>query len=80
MTPLKPASPELRRDLRAIADRPLSDEEVQAYLAVPISDEQKRETLALVDWFCRRYPTGAARLAYVRRAYRRWTATRLNDR
>ena len=44
-----------------------------------VSDEQREEILALVDWFCRRYPTGAERLAYVRRAYRRWTASRFNE-
>ena len=29
-------------------------------------------TLELVRWFQRRYPTVKARLAYARRAYRRW--------
>jgi hypothetical protein len=65
--------------LAEIADRPLTDEEVRAYLAVPVSDEQREEILALVDWFCRRYPTPAERLAYVRRAYRRWTVSRINE-
>jgi hypothetical protein len=79
MSRLRPASPDLRRELRAIADRTLTEEEVRAYLAAPLSMEQKRETLALVDWFCRRYPTGADRLAYVRRAYRRWSTRTLNE-
>jgi hypothetical protein len=74
MTPIRPASRALRRELKEIADRHLTDEEVRAYLAIPLSDEQCQEILALADWFCRRYPTGAERLAYVRRAYRRWTA------
>jgi hypothetical protein len=31
---------------------------------------------SLIRWFRRRYPTPAARLAYARRAYRRWAAAR----
>ena len=79
MKSVPPVSAEVRRRLAEIADRPLTDEEVRAYLAVPVSDEQREEILALVDWFCRRYPTGAERLAYVRRAYRRWTVSRFNE-
>jgi hypothetical protein len=51
----------------------LSPEEVQAALRVPLGDEQRQEILSLIDWFCRRYPTPSERLAYARRAYRRWT-------
>jgi hypothetical protein len=40
-----------------------------------LRSEERARTLELIDWFCRRYPTGAERLAYVRRAYRRWLAT-----
>jgi hypothetical protein len=62
-----------RRDaLAAAIDRKLSTEEAAAYLAMPISDAERDEVLSLVRWFTRRYPTGAERLAYVRRAYRRW--------
>jgi hypothetical protein len=32
----------------------------------------REEVLALMRWFTRWYPSGAARLAYVRQAYRRW--------
>jgi hypothetical protein len=76
MTTLRPASASLRRELQDKADRYLTDEEIRARLAIPVTEEERQETLALVDWFCRRYPTGAQRLAYVRRAYRRWTVTR----
>jgi hypothetical protein len=65
----------LVEELRRLAERRLSPEEFQARLAVPIAAEERERVLALVDWFCRRYPTGAERLAYVRRAYRRWAAT-----
>jgi hypothetical protein len=42
-------------------------------LAVPIGDAEAEEALSLIRWFRRRYPTPAERLAYCRRAYRRWT-------
>lgn len=35
--------------------------------------EEIAETRALIAWFTRRYPTGAERLAYVRRATQRWS-------
>jgi len=54
-------------------ERPLSSEEFSAYVGAPISDEERQATLELVEWFCRRYPTAAERLAYVRRAYARWS-------
>ena len=58
--------------LREEYERPLSADEVRAYLAVPISDRERDDTLSLVRWFRRRYPDPADRLAYVRRAYARW--------
>ena len=53
-------------------DRPVTREELHAELRRSIRDEEREEVLALVRWFTRRYPTGEERLAYVRRAYRRW--------
>lgn len=61
--------------IRTLAERRLSADEWAAGSAIPITDEERAETLALIAWFCRRYPTPAERLAYVRRAYRRWTAS-----
>jgi hypothetical protein len=46
-------------------------------LTAPISDAEREDALALVRWFRRRYPTGAERLAYVRRASRRWLTHRV---
>ena len=66
-------SPELLARLRAEAERTLTPEEAEAYLRAPMSDEEREEILAQVRWFCRRYPTPAERLAWARRAYRRWT-------
>ena len=74
MKPLTPPSPETVAWLRVLAERRLSPEEFNAALAIPLDDAERDETLSLIAWFCRRYPTPAERLAYVRRAYRRWTA------
>jgi hypothetical protein len=73
---MTPPTPELRRQLLAEADRQLSPAEAQAYLDAPISDTEREDVLALNRWFTVRYPTGAERLAYVRRAYLRWTSQR----
>ena len=58
--------------LRAYAERRLAAGEVQAWLSVPINDEEREDTLSLMRWFSRRYPEPADRLACVRRAYARW--------
>lgn len=63
----------LRHRLHAVAERRLSSTEIDAYLQTPISDAERANVLEQVRWFLRRYPTGADRLAYVRRACRRWT-------
>ena len=65
---------ERRAALAAEIDRRVTPDEAAAYLAAPISDAEREDVLSLVRWFTRRYPTGAERLAYVRRAYRRWTS------
>ena len=57
---------------REYAERTVSPEEARAYLEAPISSVESAEIIALAQWFSRRYPTGAERLAYVRRAYSRW--------
>ena len=57
----------------AEAERQLPPAEVNAYLDTPISDAEREDLLALNRWFTARYPSGAERLAYVRRAYLRWT-------
>ncbi len=60
--------------VRALAERQLSPDEVRAALALPLGEREQEESRALIRWFRRRYPTPAERLAYVRRAYRRWQA------
>lgn len=74
MTPQGPPAPEMVARLRTLAERRLSAEEWRAALAVPIGAEELREARELIRWFRRRYPTPLERLAYVRRAYRRWQA------
>lgn len=74
MNPLIPPSPETVAWLRDLAERRLSPEEFAAALAIPLGEDEREESISLIDWFCRRYPTPAERLAYVRRAHRRWTA------
>ena len=69
---LRPASPETRARLKALAERPLPLDEWQRRLAIPLSPEEIEHTRELVRWFRRRYPTVAERLAYVRRARQRW--------
>lgn len=64
-----------QRDALAEAiDRQISPEEASEYLDIPISDAERDEGWSLVRWYTRRYPTGAERLAYVRRAYRCWAS------
>jgi hypothetical protein len=58
--------------LRDESERAVTAEEARAYLATPISDDERDEILTLVHWFRRRYPTPADRLAYIRRAHARW--------
>ena len=62
--------------IAALRDREMPLEEALAYLAAPVEDAERAEVLELSRWFRRMYPTPAARLAYVRRACRRWTASR----
>ncbi len=60
------------------AERPL--EEVLERMRRPLSDEEREESLALVAWFTRRYPTVAERFAYVRKRHAEWMNARGVDR
>lgn len=62
----------VRARVGAEMERALSAEEAAAYLSAPVTEEERENVRALARWFTRRYPTGAERLADVRRAYRRW--------
>ena len=75
MRKVAPPDPGALARVRALSERRLSPEEVRAALAVPLGEAEEEESRSLIRWFRRRYPTPADRLAYVRRAYRRWTTT-----
>jgi hypothetical protein len=70
--PLEKPSPAALARVVALSQRRLSAEEARAALAVPLSEAEEAESRSLIRWFRRRYPTPATRLAYARRAYRRW--------
>lgn len=63
---------ELAVRIREESNRELPLAEAEAYLAAPLTDEERTATLELVTWFTRRYPQPLERLRYVSRAYRRW--------
>jgi hypothetical protein len=57
-------------------ERRVSAEDVRRELVRPLDQAEREEVLSLRRWFTRRYGSAEARLAYVRRAYQRWTALR----
>ncbi|MDP2053158.1 MAG: hypothetical protein Q8O42_15070 [Acidobacteriota bacterium] len=68
MTPTDPARIAIHNE----SNRTVSVAEMRAYLDAPVSDFEREQILELARWFRLRYPTGAQRLSYVRRAYARW--------
>ncbi|MCU0232308.1 MAG: hypothetical protein MUC67_13230 [Acidobacteria bacterium] len=72
MKPLPPPSLAALARVRALSERRLTPEEFRVGLAVPLGEQEEEESRSLIRWFRRRYPTPAERLAYARRAYRRW--------
>jgi len=69
-----PPTPEEIDTIREIANRPLTSAEVHAAVEGPWTDGEREEAVALLEWFARRYPKPSDRLAWARRAYRRWKA------
>lgn len=63
-------APEVLDELDRIAGRRLSAEEFDAYVRAPMTSAEREGIVELIDWFVRRYPTPADRLAYARRAAR----------
>lgn len=72
---LRPATAEVRERLMALHEAPMDVAEFIRRADAPLSEAEVAEARALVAWFTRRYPTGAERLAYARRAYARWMQT-----
>jgi hypothetical protein len=62
----------LRERIHALAERRVSLDEVREALNDPILEAEREEVVSLIRWFTARYPTPLERLAYVRRAHRRW--------
>jgi hypothetical protein len=62
--------------ITSMVNRLVTPEELREAVEGPITDAEREHTLALVRWFTTRYPSPEQRLAYVRRAYERWTAGR----
>ena len=58
--------------VQELLDRVLSPDEFAAALAIPLTELEREQTLALVRWFTRRYPTPVERFAYIQRARARW--------
>jgi len=50
-------------------ETPLEPREFNRRISAPISDEERAETLELIAWFMKRYPTVKQRLAYARRKF-----------
>jgi hypothetical protein len=65
---------QLAPEIAAHVERQLSLDEYARRRSVPISDDDVAETMALVSWFRRRYPTVKERFAYVTRKYAEWTS------
>ena len=64
--------PEALQRVRDLSERELSPEEFEAYVHAPMTDDERGEILASIDWFMKRYPTPGERLASARRAYQQW--------
>lgn len=69
---IQPATEATRARMKALAEEPLSLEEWRRRIEIPLTDDERERTMELVRWFRQRYPTPAERLAYARRAYKRW--------
>lgn len=59
--------------LAALAEEPVTLEVYARRFAEPPSADEVAETMELVRWFLRRYPTAKERFAYVRRKHAEWT-------
>lgn len=67
-----PPSSETVARVRKLAERRLTAEEFESIVKAPMSEAERAGILELIAWFRRRYATPAERLAYARRAYKRW--------
>ena len=73
MNPTRPPSQAALEATRRFSERILAADEFDTYVHAPVSEDEREEGLRLIRWFSKRYRTPAQRLAYVRRAYARWS-------
>jgi len=73
MSPTNPLPQATLEEARQFAERILAPDAFDAYVNAPVSEDEREEALRLIRWFSKRYRTPAQRLAYVRRAYARWS-------
>lgn len=73
MSPTNPPSQAALQATRRFAERILPADAFDAYVNAPVSEDEREDALRLIRWFSKRYRTPAQRLAYVRRAYARWS-------
>jgi hypothetical protein len=73
MSLTSPPSQAATEATRRFAERILAADAFDAYVNAPVSEDEREEALRLIRWFSKRYQTPAQRLAYVRRAYARWS-------
>ena len=69
----RPLPDDILEELQRLAERRLSKEEFEAYVAAPMSEAERDEIISLFDWYTRRFPMPLARLRDARRARDRWT-------
>ena len=56
-----------------LCEEPVTVDAYERLFAAPPTEEDVAQTMDLVRWFRRRYPTAKERFAYVRRKYSEWT-------
>ena len=58
-------------EIRALVERRLDAAEFEAYVRAPMDAREREETLSLIAWFSRRYPSPMERLQAIRASMRR---------
>ncbi len=56
-----------------LVERRISEEEFDRIVNAPYVEGEHEDTIELIRWFTRRYPTVRERLQYARQAYEEWT-------
>jgi hypothetical protein len=63
----------LDRHLLEQADTPLSPEQFDRIVNAPCVGDEHEETVALIRWFERRFPTAKQRLDWASKSFEEWT-------